>query len=417
MTVTSNGPSLPAARPRAGTMPVPGRRKVTRRKAEPPVKVPPLPPAGQMLARLRARHWLVVLSFLVAFAIPAVAVNWYLHVVAADQYVSRASLTVDEDDFVTSSGMLGDLVQPISSEASDTDVLYDFITSQDMVARVDARLDLRRLYRRKAAQDPLLSLSEDDSIETLSRYWHRMVDIAYEPRQGIIGLRVRAFSPQDAQAINHAVIEESQRLINALTEAARQDAVRYAEADLVEVRARMQALFARLRDFRNANRVILPDASADNHLSIISSLQDMMAAALIERTQLVETARPGDPRIAQLDRRIAAITAQIARERAQLGAAPDVQGRALSEILAEYEEILVDIEFAVGSYMSTLAELDAARTDARRLARYLSVHITPTLAETAAYPQRLLLGALVAGLLFVIWLMAVFIAYNIRDTR
>ncbi|MEM9047288.1 MAG: sugar transporter [Pseudomonadota bacterium] len=370
-----------------------------------------------MRARLRVRHLLVIASFLAMFVLPAIAVNWYLQMQAADQYVSRAALTVDEDDFVTTIGMLGDLTQPITSEASDTDVLYQFITSQDMVVRVDAALDLRRLYRKHAERDPVLSLSDDPSIEALVRYWQRMVDIAYEPRQGVIGLHVRAFSPEDARAINRTVIAESHRLINALTEAARLDAVRYAEADLAEARDRMKALFARLRIFRNENSVILPDANAESQFQIISSLQDKMAEALIERTELIETTRPGDQRIARLDRRIAAITGQLSRERARLGSTLGDGGRTLSEVLTDYEEILVDIEFAVEAYISTLAELDAARTDARRLARYLSVHIAPTLAETPGYPQRLLLGALLTGLLFVVWLMVTLIGYNIRDSQ
>ncbi|GIX12305.1 MAG: hypothetical protein KatS3mg118_0264 [Paracoccaceae bacterium] len=48
-----------------------------------------------MRARLRPRHLLVIVSFILLVLVPAAAVNWYLHARAADQYVSRAALTRD----------------------------------------------------------------------------------------------------------------------------------------------------------------------------------------------------------------------------------------------------------------------------------------------------------------------------------
>ncbi|GIX12306.1 MAG: hypothetical protein KatS3mg118_0265 [Paracoccaceae bacterium] len=182
--------------------------------------------------------------------------------------------------------MIDDLLNPVKSEASDTDILFAHIRSPDIVARIDRRLDLRGIYRREAARDPLLSLGPDDSIEALTRYWRRMVDVAYEPRQGIIHLRVRAFTPQDAQAINRAIVEESRRLVDALNEAARADAVRYAEQDLAEARARLEALWAELRAFRNRNQVVLPGADAAARVALIGWLQDRMAEALVERATL-----------------------------------------------------------------------------------------------------------------------------------
>lgn len=395
--------------------PIATRRKPGAQKPQPKIELPPL---RDIRARPRLRHYLAIFSFFALFLLPSAAVNVYLQAYAADQYVSRASLTVDSDDFIATSGMLGDLIRPQKAEASDTDILFDFILSQDLVRRIENRLDLRKLYSKRLGQDPLLSLSPDAPIEDLVEYWRFMVDVAYEPRQGIIELRVRAFDPEDALAINEAIIEESHRLINALTAAARQDAVRYAQADLDEARARLDSLFERLRRFRNDNRTVLPTAEASARFSIISSLQDMMAEALIERASLIETTRVGDPRLARLDRRISAITEQIAAERSRLGSETDPEvGRPISAILAEYEEILVDLEFAIGAYLSALATLDVARTEARRLARYVAVHVRPTRPEASAYPERVLLGILIPGLLLTGWLIVIFVGYNLRDSK
>jgi capsular polysaccharide transport system permease protein len=393
-------------------------RRIARRRKPPPQGYRPPPPAAQMRARLRGRHLLVVASFLLLFVLPAGLVNWYLQARAADQFVSRAALTVTSDDFLASAGMIDDLLSPVKAEASDTDILFAYILSQEMVARVDARLGLRDLYRRQAGADPLLALGEDASLEDLAGYWRWMVDVAYEARQGIVNLRVRAFAPEDAQAINRAIIEESRRLVNALTETARRDAVRFAEQDLAEARVRLEELWAGLRAFRNENRVVLPSAEAAGRFAILGSLQDMMADTLVERASLIETTRQGDPRLAQLDRRVAAISAQIAAERARLGSeTAGPEARPISEVLGIYEAMLVDIEFAQGAYLMALAQLDGARTEARRLSRYLSVHVSPTLPQSSEYPQRVIVGTLVTGLLLTGWLIVVFVGYNLRDSR
>ncbi|GIX12307.1 MAG: hypothetical protein KatS3mg118_0266 [Paracoccaceae bacterium] len=80
--------------------------------------------------------------------------------------------------------------------------------------------------------------------------------------------------------------------------------------------------------------------------------------------RLVETTRENDPRLARLDRRIAAIAARIAEERARLGSeSAGAGGRTMSQVLADYEALLVDIEFAQGAYLAAMGQLDAARAE------------------------------------------------------
>ncbi|HEU0223551.1 MAG TPA: hypothetical protein VFR34_15250 [Paracoccaceae bacterium] len=369
-------------------------------------------------ARMRPRHWLVLLSFLALVVAPAAAINAYLHLRAADQYVSAAEMTVASDDFMASTGMFADLFLPETGEASDTDILYSYIFSQDMVVKVDARLDLRRLWRKRAAEDPVLSLGEDPSIEALVGFWHWMVDVIYEPRQGIIGLEVRAFEAEDARAIAQAIVEESRILINRLSEAAREDAVRFARADLEEARARLEAERARVRAFRDENRIILPDAEVAGQTGLLNVLQSMLAETVISRTQLLDTTRQGDPRLGRAERRVKAITEQIAAERRRL--ATEEAGLAEATIaarLSRFEELRIDLEFAEQAYLKAQAAHDAARAEAHRLSRYVNVHVQPTLAESARYPDRITLGVLVTLMFVVSWLILVLIAYNIRDSR
>jgi capsular polysaccharide transport system permease protein len=293
-----------------------------------------------------------------------------------------------------------------------------------MVRKVDAALDLRALWRKPAAQDPLLAFGTDPSIEALHRYWAAMIDVTYEPRQGIIGLAARAFEPEDAIAIATAIVAESRALVNRLTEAAREDAVKFTRADVTEARARLEAVRGEMRAFRDANRTILPETEVAAQATLLAALQDKLADALVDRAALGETTRPDDPRIAQADRRVAAITAQIAAERRRLagvggpggGDAADGAGT-IAGRLGAYEALSIELDFAAQSYLAAETAHLLARAEAARISRYANLHLEPTRPERAEYPDRAVIGLLGSALLLITWAIGVLIVWNIRDSR
>jgi capsular polysaccharide transport system permease protein len=401
-------------RARAGR---PARRAAALPVATPIDELAGMPSVETLDARFRRRHLLLALVFVLLVLVPSATINIYLQTRAADQFVSRAAFYVLKEQAPLSTSMLTDLFMADTEEANDNDILFEFLGSQPLVLAVDARLDLRTLWRRRAAEDPVLSLPEDASVETLLRYWRRMFEVTYEPRQGVIGIAARAFTPEDARAIAEAAIAEARLLVNRLSEAARAASVKYAEEEAREARARLEQKRAELRAFRDANQVILPDADVQGQFGLLGILQRHLADALVERAKLAETTLDRDPRMVKANRRIDAITAQIAAERRRIGAAGGPEGGRLTEILTRFEELKVDLEFATSAYLSAESELARARAEAHRLTRYLAVFVDPSVPEAAEHPRRLTIGLLSSAYLVILWLTIVFVYYNVRDSR
>ena len=86
-------------------------------------------------------------------------------------------------------------------------------------------------------------------------------------------------------------------------------------------------------------------------------------------------------------------------------------------LLAEFERLSVDRRFAEETYTAALAAFDQAQAEARRKSRYLAAHVQPTLAETAQYPRRIVLLAMVGFFLISGWAIAVLVFYSLRDRR
>jgi capsular polysaccharide transport system permease protein len=376
---------------------------------------PPAPPA-----RMRWRHFGLALSFLVLVAAPFAAVVWYLYAVALDQYASSVGFSVRKEDTSPAIELLGGITELSGSTSNDTDVLYEFIKSQNMVEKIAAAVDFSAIYRRPA--DPVFSLAADPTIEDRLSYWQRVVDVFYDRSSGLIEIRVKAFAPQDAQRIARLIFEFSNQMINALSAIARDDATRYAQEELDHSVARLKEARAAITAFRTRTSIVDPSADIQGRMGLLNLLQEQLASALIDLDLLTTSARAGDPRLTTAERRVEVIQQRIAAERKRFSSGqrnPDEQSEddSYSQLVSEYEGLSVDLEFAEKSYVSALSAYDSAVAQAQRKSRYLASYIEPTLAEKAEYPRRAVLSAVIGAVLFVAWSVLAMMFYALRDRR
>ena len=368
-------------------------------------------------ARLKRRHWGLMFAFLLMVAAPVGAAGWYLYTRAVDQYASTLGFTVRSEDISSAADLLGGLGTAFGGTTgggSDTDILYEFIRSQELVSLVDARLDLRRIYAIPAETDPVFAFDDSGTIEDLTDYWRRAVRISYDAGSGLMELRVLAFSTDDAKAIAEAIYDESSQMINELSAIARADATRYAAEDLELAVERLKQSREAVTAFRVENQIVDLTADVQTQMGLLATLQSQLAEALIEFDLVSTNAREGDPRVEQAQRRIEVIQSRIDEERDKFGAG-DGTDSSYASTIAEFERLSVDREFAERAYIAALSAFDAARAEANRQSRYLAAYIRPTLAERAEFPQRELLLGLVALFSLLIWSITSLVFYALRD--
>ncbi|PZX13492.1 capsular polysaccharide transport system permease protein [Palleronia aestuarii] len=370
-------------------------------------------------AGMKSRHWGLLAGFVALVALPLLATIVYLWGFAEDQYASSAGFTVRQEEGGGASELLGGLAQLAGTgTGSDGDILYEFIQSQEMVREVDAELGLRTHYAAPFPGDPVFALWPGATIEDLQDYWQRMVRISFDQASGLIEVQALAFTPDMAQDIAAAIVARSQDMINDLNLQAREDAMRYAREDLDEALVRLKTAREALTSFRTRTQIVDPEADIQGRMGVMASLQQQLAQALIEYDLSAQTANPGDPRLSQSRQRIEVIRNRIAEER-QSFASDDTQmggvGEDYPSLIAEYEGLSVDREFAEETYRAALAAVDLARAKAQRQSRYLATYIAPTAPEMAEYPRRVILTALTALFLTLVWSILALVYYSIRD--
>jgi capsular polysaccharide transport system permease protein len=370
---------------------------------------------------MKRRHWGLFFAMFILVFLPLGIVATYLFAVAKDQYASTTAFTVRQEEGGSASDLLGGInLLAGTGGSSDTDILFEYIQSQKIVERIDARLDLRTHYKQHWETDKVFSLWPEASTEDLVWFWKRVVRISYDQTAGLMELEVRAFDPEFATAVATEIVAESQEMINALSAAAREDATRYARVDLDDALERLKVAREALTQFRTRTQIVDPEADIQARMGVMNNLQQQLAEALIDFDLLNETVNERDPRLGQARRRIEVIRARIASERTAFAQGADDVG-ALTEdyptLIAEFERLTVDLEYAEETYRAALTVLDVARAKAVRLSRYLATYIEPTKADSNEYPQRYLLVALTGLFLLLSWAILALVYYSIRDRR
>lgn len=363
-------------------------------------------------------HW-VWASFAALVVAPVLLTAAYLFAVAEDQYASTVAFAVRSEEAPPQLELFGALADFGGSSGNDADILYEFLESQELVAALDHQIDLRTRYAQRG-RDIVFAFPPDGPIEELTTHWRHMSRVAYDSNTGLIELRVRAFTPGDARMIAEAAFAESARLINELSDIAREDATRFARNELDRSVDRLKASREWVMAFRSVNQIVDPDADLQVQMGLLGTLQEQLAEAYIEIDLLREATRmPNDIRLTQAEKRIAVIEARIEDERAKLGTGSmgATSSGDYATLMAEFERLMVDREFAEQSYTAALAAYDAALAEARRQSRYLAAYVKPTLAETSQHPQRWTLLGLVALFLAAGWAAAMLILQSIRDRR
>ena len=365
----------------------------------------------------RRRHWGVVLSFLLVVLLPVALAAGYLWLRAADQYASTVGFSVIKQEVSSPIEVFGGIADFAGVGSSDSDILYEFITSQELVETLDQRLGLVEMYS-KPVGDPVFAYDPQGTIEDLHKYWKRMVRITYDDGTGLIEIRALAFDPEDARAIATGIFEESSRLVNELSAIAQDDTTAFAADEVARAVERLKGARERLTAYRSQTQIVDPTADLQGQMGLLSTLQAQLAEALISADLLRESTLDSDPRITQADRRIAVIEARIEDERRKLGVGTTgEEGGDYATLLAEYERLAVDREYAEQAYTSALVTYDQALAEARRKSRYLAAYIKPTMSQSSQFPQRPVLVAIAAFFLLTLWSIAVLAYYSFRDRR
>lgn len=352
------------------------------------------------LGALARRHFLA-LTFV---ALPMLLATIYYLLLLSDQYVSETRFVIRS----MSSGGIGSIAvmtqtQGLTRTEDDTHLVNEFLQSRDAVRLLAEKDKLLAALDRPGADifygyPTILSGS---TREDLYEHFSSFIDVSYKGATGITTLKVRAFTPEDAQRLTTALLGHAEDVVNQLNRRARADAVRFSEAVAEVAERRVITAQQKLADFRNRELIMDPGKQSAATLDLVNTL---FGERLGLQTALAETqtATPDSPKIRAIQNRLKAIDQQI--DSLQAGLAGNKESMASK--LAEFERLNLERELAAKSLTAALSSLESARQDAARQQLYLERVVQPNRADKSQYPKRFLSLAIVfAVCLAIYWIV------------
>lgn len=349
----------------------------------------PLVPAGWSKAAAavrRARGRRLALRVALFVLLPTALAAVYYGVIATAQYESYSLFTVQSSEARPTLGVEGLLAGITGGNAGhDALTVRDYVLSRDMLQRLDK--DLRFIDHYKAGTSDWFSrLAPDASFEDSYEYYAGKIYADYDQTTGAVTLRVRAFSADKAIAISQSVLASSEEMVNKLSERQRHDRIAYAEVDLKQAEVRLTAARKAVVALQQKYGDFSPLQTAEAAMKIRTALEGELAKARAEMMQLKSFMNDDAPQVRAANEKVKAISAQVAGESRRL--VDPSKSNGLNASFADFEEAMMEKEFAEKVYQSSLASLELAREDANRQHRYLAVIAKPSKPDEATYPHR-----------------------------
>ena len=369
-------------------------------------------PAG--VGETKRRRARLIFSFILCVLLPSILGSAYYLKYASDRYATGASFVVRG----FSGGTSGDIVSSFTgitssgSTTSDSYIIRRYLRSGDLLLLLDDQLQLRAHY-----SDPKIDLlsryDASQPFEKFIEYWGRRITTTYDSTTGIVTFEVQGFDENLTLRLANAVLAAADDLVNELSREARQDSLGFAVTEVERAEARLREAQLDLRQFRSTTGTVDPTMNAQFDAELVAELEAQLAEIRAQIAAIVPNVDPGTPILQQLERRQAAIQAQITARRAAIGTTDDSVTNADS--LTLFEGLQIEQTFAQQRYASALTSLEQARMEADGLQRYLAVFDKPLIPEEAIYPRRVRNAILVALATFVLWSIGTLVTYAVRD--
>jgi capsular polysaccharide transport system permease protein len=351
----------------------------------------------------------------VLIGVPALVMALYLTVLAADRYVSEATVAVrvagETAASLPGAALLMAGVTPPSRE--EAFYLQRYLHSLPLLQEMDREFDLRKHFASPVLDWPY-RLSAGASQEDFLDYYRQRVQLAFDDQSSILTVRVQGFDPEFAQRLNTRILELSEKFVNELSHRIARERLRFAETELGSAAERLQQAKEKVLAFQTKNQVLDPTVQAQASGMLVIELQASLTRRETELKGLLGFLNDSAPQVRQLRGEIAALKSQIASERVRATTAERREQR-LTTQAAEFLTLRTQADFAADLYKLALTTVETARIDTARKLKTLVVIEPPSLPETAEYPQRLYSFATLLAACLLLYAIARLVLATIRE--
>ncbi|WP_114965071.1 capsule biosynthesis protein [Alkalilacustris brevis] len=368
-----------------------------------------------IVRRRRRRLMLLAARLCVFVVLPTLLAAYYYAVMATPLYTTQSEFVIQQADSPNpaAGGLAGMFSGTALATSQDSVTVQSYLQSRDAMRRLDSDLGFRAHFSQPEL-DPLLRLAPDATLEAAYRLYQKMVRIGYDPSEGIIRMEVRATDPETSTAFSRALLSYAEEQVDRLTQRLRADQMSGARESYEEAEARMQAAQERVVELQERYSVLSSDVEVSLLTTQITNLETELTRERLNLQEMMANPSPNRARVEPLERRIANMEAQIDNLRARL-TQTNGEGLSLARISSELISAEADVQTRQMMLAQALQQLEAARIEANRQVRYLSLGVAPVTPDEASHPRAFENTALAFLIFAGVYLMLAMTASILRE--
>ncbi len=341
--------------------------------------------------------------------VPTVLSILYFGLIASPVYISESRFVIYSPNQQSSSSGLAGLLSSLggSTSTSAAETIRSYVNSWDAMMALNRAYDLKKIYGSDSIDifDRFGGILHPYSSDVkLLKYYRTMVADDVNSSTGITGLRVRAYSAEDAHKLNAFLLSKSQAIVNQLNEQARQKAVDYAHHNVDQAERQLSDATLALAEYRNSHGVFNPPAQSNLQLKLIAKLEDKLITQQAQLDALRQHA-PDNPQIPVLMSAVKGLEKEIVAEKAIVTG----PSSSLASKDIEYEHLTINQLLAQKLLEAAFTSLQQARVTAQKQELYLETISRPNLPDAPQEPKRvegilatLIISLMIWGVLFIV---------------
>jgi capsular polysaccharide transport system permease protein len=365
-------------------------------------------PLEQILGRM------ILACTVLLLVIPNAASIYYFTRVASNQYQSETRFTVRSSTPALGKDQLAKVTGlPSAQIVQNTQIVTNFITSKDMVAALQAKVDFQNLYGNPAI-DPLARLKQDATSEKMLDYWEDMVSVKTDANSGIVTVKARAFSAGDAQKVLQEVVAAAEAVVNDVNNRIWRDVITTAQTNLENAKNQLQKTREQLQLARNQTGVLSVEGSSAILTGLITNVQTDRVNLQQKYDAQLGTVSPNAPQMKVLKREIDSKQKQLDDLNSQV-AGQNKSEQNLADVSVDMSQRELEQSLAEQQFAASMRTLEQVQFVSKQQLLYLDTFLAPDLPDEAQYPKRALWIGGVLGATLVIWGIVVGLLTTVRN--
>lgn len=362
--------------------------------------------------RRRRRAMMLAVRMMFFVVLPTVLAGIYYYAIATPMYGTKSEFVIQSADPAGGTGR-GLLAGSPLGGSQDSITVQGYLQSRDAMLRLDADEGFREHFSQDFI-DPIQRLDPDATQEAAYKKYQKSVKIGYDPTEGVIKMEVIAATPEESARFSKQLITYAEQQVDQLTARKRGDQMKGADESRKDAERKMVAAQTKIVEIQEKLGVLSPESEVQAVFGQITQLESELLTERISLQQFLANARPNDAKVSASQNKVTELERLIDEKRSQLTESSANSG-SLARISGQLLVAQADLEVRQGLLAQAEGAFEAARLEANRQVRYLSVAVNPIAPDEPTYP-RAFENTILAFLIFSgIYLMVSLTASILRE--